>query len=85
LVDFSAGTKRVFVDYPAGKAVYEDVDGNVDVVGNVTAGNGIFVNASTMSISFTIDSGFNGFTVGPFTIASGVSLTISAGQRHVII
>jgi hypothetical protein len=85
LVNFSAGTKRVFVDYPAGKAVYEDVDGNVDVVGNVTAGNGIFVNASTMSISFTIDSGFNGFTVGPFTIASGVSLTISAGQRHVII
>jgi hypothetical protein len=30
LVDFSAGTKDVFVDYPAGRAVYEDAAGNVD-------------------------------------------------------
>ena len=30
LVNFSAGTKDVFVDYPAGRAVYEDAAGNVD-------------------------------------------------------
>jgi hypothetical protein len=30
LVDFSAGTKDVFVDYPASKAVYENAAGNVD-------------------------------------------------------
>jgi hypothetical protein len=30
LVNFSAGTKDVFLDYPAGRAVYEDAAGNVD-------------------------------------------------------
>jgi hypothetical protein len=30
LVNFSAGTKDVFVDYPAGRAVYENEAGNVD-------------------------------------------------------
>jgi hypothetical protein len=30
LVNFSAGTKDVFCDYPAGRAVYEDAAGNVD-------------------------------------------------------
>jgi hypothetical protein len=30
LVNFSAGTKDVFVDYPASKAVYKDASGNVD-------------------------------------------------------
>jgi len=30
LVNFTAGTKDVFVDYPASKAVYEDASGNVD-------------------------------------------------------
>jgi hypothetical protein len=30
LVNFSIGTKDVFVDYPAGRAVYEDAAGNVD-------------------------------------------------------
>lgn len=85
LVNFSGGTKRVFVDYPAEKAVYEDVDNNVSVAGNVTAGNGIFVNATTMTTSFTLNTGFNGITVGPFTIAGGASLTITSGQRHVIL
>ena len=85
LVNFSAGTKNVFCDYPAGKAVYEDLSDNVTVAGNVTAGNGIFVNADTMTASFTLNTGFNGISVGPFTIASGATLTIVAGQRHIIL
>lgn len=84
-VTFSAGTKKVFVDYPAEKAVYEDVNGDVTVPGNVTAGNGIFVNATTMTSSFSLTTGYNGITVGPFTIASGASLTIASGQRHIIL
>jgi hypothetical protein len=31
LVNFSAGTKDVWSDYPAGKAVYEDAAGDVEV------------------------------------------------------
>ena len=34
-VDFSAGTKNIFITYPADKAVYEDASGNVSIPGNV--------------------------------------------------
>lgn len=85
LVNFSAGTKNVFCDYPAGKAVYEDVDNNVTVAGNVTAGNGIFVNATTVSANYTIASGYNGISVGPMTVASGVTVTVTSGQIWTIL
>jgi hypothetical protein len=49
------------------------------------ASNGIVVNADTMTSNYTIDSGTNGLSVGPFTISGGVSLTIAAGQRHLIL
>jgi hypothetical protein len=47
--------------------------------------NGIMVNSTTVSANYTIASGTNGFSVGPLTISSGVSITVSSGQRHVII
>jgi hypothetical protein len=49
------------------------------------AGNGIMVNSTTVSTSYTIASGTNGFSVGPITVASGQAVSISAGQRWVII
>jgi hypothetical protein len=42
-------------------------------------------NLTTVSTNQTIASGSNGFSVGPMTIASGVSVTVAAGQRWVII
>jgi len=49
------------------------------------ASNGILVNATTMTSNYTIASGANGLSVGPFTIDSGVTLTIDSGQRHLIL
>ena len=49
------------------------------------ATNGIIVNSSSMSVSYTIAAGTNGFTVGPFTVNSGVTLTVASGQRHIVI
>lgn len=49
------------------------------------ATNGVFVNADTMVSNVTIAAGTNGFTVGPYTIPSGLVLTVVSGQRHVII
>jgi len=37
LVNFSAGTKNVFVDYPAGKAVYLDSSNNASALGTVAS------------------------------------------------
>jgi hypothetical protein len=75
LVNFSAGTKDVFVTYPA-EYTANAVGGGIGAV---------LLNASTVTVSGTIATGQNGFSVGPLTINSGVTLTVASGQRHVII
>jgi hypothetical protein len=66
------------------KLLYKPSTGEFKVTAPI-AGNGIMLNADTMSESYTIASGTNGLTVGTFTINSGVVLTVASGQRHVII
>ena len=75
LVNFSAGTKDVFVTYPA-EYTANAVGGGIGAV---------LLNASTVTVSGTVASGQNGFSVGPLTINRGVTLTVASGQRHVII
>ena len=79
LVNFGAGDKDVFCTYPAERSVY--VDG-----GGVTSATGaILINKTTLTLDTTINTGENGLSVGPFTIDSGVTLTIETGQRHLIL
>jgi hypothetical protein len=163
LVDFSAGTKNVFVTYPAEKAVYEDASGgiaslsvtdinvtnanvttlltttnanvttqlttveltatnanvttllttananvttlltaaNANVTTQLTATNinasvnivsanyentGVFYyNTKTVTANTTIDSTENAMSVGPITIADGVTVTISDGGEWTIV
>jgi hypothetical protein len=49
------------------------------------AGGAIVINETTADESYTMPVGTNGFSVGPITVASGVTITISAGQRWVVI
>jgi hypothetical protein len=51
----------------------------------IASGGAIWVNDTTVSSNVTIDTGQNGFTVGPLATANGVSVTIASGQRLVII
>jgi hypothetical protein len=51
----------------------------------VISSNAISVMSTTVSASYTIASGNNGFSVGPVTVNSGVSVTVSSGQRWVVI
>ena len=51
----------------------------------IVASNGLLVNADSVSSNYTIASGNNALSIGPLTINSGVTLTVSSGQRHVII
>lgn len=48
LVTFPAGTKNVFCDYPAGKAVYLDTSGNVSPLGTIASGTW---NGTTIAIA----------------------------------
>ena len=75
LVNFSAGTKDVFVTYPA-SFTSNAIGGGVGAV---------MLNADVATASGTIATGQNGFTVGPLTINGGVTITLASGQRHVII
>jgi len=47
--------------------------------------NGLTVNSSNVSANYTIASGSNAFSVGPITTNSGVTVTVSSGQRWVVI
>lgn len=48
--------------------------------GGAEAGGVIQVNKTTATVSYTMPTGSNGFSVGPITIADGVVITISDGQ-----
>jgi hypothetical protein len=72
-LDFSAGTKDVFVTYPAEVAVF-------------AGGNGVIIeNNLAVTASYTLTSGKNGLSVGPITVNSGVAVTVPSGQRWVVI
>ena len=53
--------------------------------GGAEAGGVIQVNKDVATVSYTLPSGSNGFSVGPITIASGVTISVTSGQSWVII
>jgi len=51
----------------------------------VLGNNGLTVNNNTVTVSSTLASGQNAMSVGPITINSGITVTISSGQRWVVL
>lgn len=74
-VNFTSGTKDVFVTYPAERTSHATGGG----IG------GIMLNASTITANALVDSGQNGLSIGPVTVASGVTVTVASGQNWVTI
>jgi hypothetical protein len=86
LVNFSAGTKDVFVTQPASKAVYQDSAlGNAASAPEVVASNGLHVNSTTVSANYSIPSGSSAMSVGPMVVNSGISVTIPSGSRWLVL
>ena len=79
-----SGTSDVFCTYPAEKAVVQD-NTNTGVAPQFGATNGIFVNNDTINTDYTFPTNYNGMSAGTITIASGITVTIPAGQRWVIL
>ena len=72
-LNFSAGTKDVFVTYPAEFATFAN-------------GNGVVVeNYTTLTGTYTMTTGKSGMSVGPVTISSGSSFTVGSGQRWLVL
>jgi hypothetical protein len=83
-VDFAAGTKNVFCDYPAPKAIYGDAT-NTAFAAQIAASNGLVMNNMTVGTTFTIPTGYSASAVGPVTISSGVTITVPSGSRWVVL
>jgi len=66
------------------KYLYKPSTGDLQA-SQVVASNGIVVNSATVSTSYTIASNNNAFSVGPITLNSSVTVTVSSGQRWVTI
>lgn len=71
LVNFSAGTKDVFCDYPAKRAV--------------VGGPGYTENDVTIGVSSSINTGRNAISGGPVTIDSGITVTVPSGSVWTVI
>ena len=95
-VTFGAGTKSVFVTYPAEKAVYSDAanlttitnfaSGNVNITGGTISGvSGLGTMASQNANNVTITGGsLNNVTVGLTTPLAGKFTTVNATANAVI-
>ena len=72
LVNFSAGSKDVFVAYPAEMAAF-------------SAAGAVTENFTTFTGTYTMTPGKNGFSVGPVTVSSGSAFTVPSGQRWLVV
>ena len=61
------------------------VDGVWGGISGAQAGGAILTNKDIASVNYTITTGENGLSVGPITVNSGVTITISSGQRWVVL
>jgi hypothetical protein len=83
-VTFS-GTVNVFVTYPSSRSVNQDATTGTAFSPAFNASNGLLLNNATVSASYTVPTGSNAVSVGPITVATGQSVTVSSGQRWVIL
>jgi hypothetical protein len=65
------------------KLLYKPSTGELQA-SELAASNGLVLNATTVSASYTVASGYNAMSVGPVTVASGQSVTVSSGQRWLV-
>jgi hypothetical protein len=54
-------------------------------ISGAQAGGAILTNKDAASVNYTITSGENGLSVGPITVNSGITITVTSGQRWVIL
>jgi trimeric autotransporter adhesin len=66
------------------KLLYKPSTGELTAPAHISS-NGITINSTTVSTSYTIASGNAGVSAGPMTISSGVVVTVSSGSRWVVL
>jgi hypothetical protein len=83
-IDLDAGTKNVFVTYPATESVYQDANNDAYSPQFATS-NGLHLSNGTIGTSYTFPTGYNSVEAGDITISSGVTVTVPSSSRWVIV
>lgn len=83
----------VFSNVTTGTVTIENVSTNITV--NPSTGfmsapthvstNGLTFNSSNVTSNITVSTGYNAVSVGPLTLANGVTVTVATGQRWVVL
>lgn len=75
------------IRYNSTSGEFEGYNGSAwgTIGGGASAGGAIYQNKNSISANFTLDTNYNGMSVGPLTIDSGVTVTVPTGQRWVIL
>lgn len=84
----SASSTTAFIASPsvAGTAILFNGTGFVwSTVAAAVASGAVYENTQTITTNYTMTTGYNGESVGPITIASGITVTIPSGSRWAII
>jgi hypothetical protein len=73
--------------YNTTTASFEGYNGTAwgSIGGGASAGGSIYENTTTISANYTLTTSTNGFSVGPITVASGVTVTVPSSQRWVVL
>lgn len=84
-VNFSAGTKDVFLTLAAGKTIQRDASGNVYAASGAGSDVIFHLNGQTVATNYTIPTGYNAGTFGPVTVGSGVTVTVPSGSVWTVV
>jgi len=80
-----SGLSDVFVTYPAERAAIQNSSEQVVSAPHLEANNGIIAHNSTITSNYTGPSGHNLLSVGPVVVDTGVTVSVPAGQRWLVL
>lgn len=80
----TANTGNLSLKVTSTKLTYNPSTGEMRTTAFVD-NNAIMVVNTTVTENYTIATGTNGLSVGPVTVANGATLTLSSGQRYIVL
>jgi hypothetical protein len=65
----------------------DNYDPTLDVltVGTHSSSNGIHINATTVTTSYSIPTSYNALSAGPVTVNAGITVTVQSGSTWVVV
>jgi hypothetical protein len=82
----SSGTSNIYIRYLS--TTTQSIAGSTTqsvTTSTINPYNMVYTNANILTSNYTLPASINGFVAGPYTINTGVTLTVSTGSRFVVV